>query len=139
MKALTARQPYANAILYYGKDIENRSRKWRMRGTIVIQAAAKVVKDVKLPQRFNKPIVTSAIIAVVDIVDCMEKHKSKWFIGPFGYVLANPRPLAKPIPCKGQLGCWNVPPEVERSKDNFGENERTTQFSSSPVYIYTYW
>jgi hypothetical protein len=114
MKALTVRQPYANAILYNGKDIENRSRNWNVRGTIAIHAAAKVEKNVEFPKKFNKPIVTSAIIGVVDIVDCVDKHRSKWFNGPFGYVLVNPRPLAKPIPCKGKLGFWNVPPEVER-------------------------
>ena len=29
-------------------------------------------------------------------------------------VLENPRPLSEPIPCRGALGLWNLPPELLR-------------------------
>jgi hypothetical protein len=34
------------------------------------------------------------IVGVVDVIDCLEIHKSKWFNGRFGWVLANPRRLS---------------------------------------------
>jgi hypothetical protein len=58
--------------------------------------------------------VLGAIIGFVEVVDCVDEHRSKWFLGPFGYVLANARPLRKPVPCKGALGFWVVPPDVLR-------------------------
>ncbi len=50
------------------------------------------------------------------VIDCVTESRSKWFDGPgyFGYVLANPRPLKKPIHCKGNRGFWTVPPEILR-------------------------
>ena len=48
---------------------------------------------------------TGGIVGVVDVIDCVESHKSKWFNGPFGWVLANPRRL-KFRPCNGALGLF---------------------------------
>jgi hypothetical protein len=45
----------------------------------------------------DKELVRGAIVGVVDVVDCVDKHKSKWFGGPVVFVLKNPRPLKKPI------------------------------------------
>ena len=36
-----------------------------------------------------------------------------WWMGPIGHVLADLRVLATPIPCKGQLGYWRLPADVE--------------------------
>ena len=38
---------------------------------------------------------------------------SDWFSGPVGFVLREPRWLKESIPCKGQLGFWNVPEAIE--------------------------
>jgi hypothetical protein len=35
-----------------------------------------------------------------------------WFFGPYGYVVSEAEALSKPIPCKGMLGFWRVPPHV---------------------------
>ena len=49
---------------------------------------------------------TGGIVGIIDVVDCVERHKSKWFIkGNFGWVLANPRRLNF-RPCKGALGLF---------------------------------
>ena len=56
----------------------------------------------------------SAIIGVVDLVDVVEASRSKWFGGPFGWVLRNPRPLRRPIPFGGRLGLWTLSPAQER-------------------------
>lgn len=53
-----------------------------------------------------------AIVGKARIVDCVEESDSQWFVGPFGLVLEDVRPLAKPVPCKGALGLWIVPPDV---------------------------
>jgi hypothetical protein len=71
-----------------------------------------------LPRASKKPraddLITGAIIGVVEIVDVVERSTSKWFQGPYGLVLANPRPLTKPIPVNGRLGLWEVPSEIVR-------------------------
>uniref|UniRef100_A0A6M3KMY5 Putative ASCH domain-containing protein n=1 Tax=viral metagenome TaxID=1070528 RepID=A0A6M3KMY5_9ZZZZ len=46
----------------------------------------------------------SAIIGEVDIVDCVTESQSQWFVGKYGFVLANPLLYEKPIPCRGMLG-----------------------------------
>ena len=114
MKALTIKQPWANEILYCGKDIENRVTKWQHRGLIAIHAGAQISTKVYTPKGYKHHVVLGAIIGAVEIIDCVEEHNSRHFDGPFGYVLANPRPLLKPIPYKGNLGLWNVSPETEK-------------------------
>ena len=37
-----------------------------------------------------------------------------WFFGPYAMVTEDERVLATPIPCKGALGFWDVPPDIER-------------------------
>jgi len=118
VKALTVKQPYAWFITcledyHLRKDIENRSRDTKVRGTIAIHAGRDLQPDVIIPAGMEEVLVFSAIIGVVDIVDVVTEHESRWFTGPYGYVLENPRELPEPIPCKGQLGFWNVPPEIE--------------------------
>ena len=114
MKGLTVQQPYANMILFIGKDIENRTKYIKIRGTIALHAGKQLASDEYLPKAFKKQIVRGAIFGVVDIIDCVDDHESEWFNGPYGYVLANPRPLPIHIPNIGQLGLWNVPPGIER-------------------------
>jgi hypothetical protein len=41
---------------------------------------------------------------MVEVVDCITTSDSPWFIGPFGFVLANPVAFAVTVPCKGRLG-----------------------------------
>jgi hypothetical protein len=119
MKALSVRQPWAWAIIHDGKDIENRTWKTGHRGIVAIHAPAKVQSGAKLPRSSRKPrseeLSIGAVIGVVDIVDVVTSHRSKWFAkGGSGFVLANPRALARPIPCKGKLGVWNLPASVAK-------------------------
>lgn len=41
--------------------------------------------------------------------------ESPWFTGPVGMFLADVRALATPIPCRGMLGFWPLPSEVENA------------------------
>lgn len=67
--------------------------------------SARSIKVRDLPESFD----TGGIVGVVEIADCVEKHQSKWFGGPFGWVLKNARRL--PVkPCAGKLKFFN--PEI---------------------------
>lgn len=45
----------------------------------------------------------------------LTEAERRWWFGGFALVLANPRPLARPVPCKGALGLWRVPSDVARA------------------------
>lgn len=38
--------------------------------------------------------------------------RSRWFCGPYGWVMAERRTLAMPVACKGAQGLWRVPDDV---------------------------
>lgn len=43
-------------------------------------------------------------------VHCLDEDL--WWIGPVGWLLEDVIALPKPIPCRGALGLWRVPPEI---------------------------
>jgi hypothetical protein len=113
--ALSVRQPWAWLIVSGLKDIENRPRRTHYRGSLLIHAGLSLESYTEnniawLNKKFNVHIPmeldTGGIVGIVDVVDCVEKHQSRWFInGNFGWVLANPRRLIF-RPCKGALGLF---------------------------------
>ncbi|MEU5547186.1 hypothetical protein AB0G85_33220 [Streptomyces sioyaensis] len=115
MRALTIRQPWASAIAYAGKTIENRVQRWSYRGPLLIHAGAAidraakkhppmaaVLRGLQLEQR--------AVIAVARIADCHPDDGActPWSVpGHFHYVLAAVTPLPLPVPHeRGALGLW---------------------------------
>jgi len=120
VRALTIRQPWAWAILHAGKDIENRS--WRNKhtvGTIAVHVSGNADPVDELPRGVRRPneaeLIRGAIIGVVDVVEVIERSRSKWFHGPLGWVLEDPRSISTPIPCTGRLGLWEIPAKIERT------------------------
>jgi hypothetical protein len=126
LKAITVRQPWTWAIINAGKDIENRNWKTHFRDSVAIHAAVGITRDeyedgckyiknvssrIKIPA--YEELVRGAIIGTVEIVDCVQDSDSLWFQGKYGFVLARPKLLLEPIPCKGALGFWNVPQTFE--------------------------
>jgi hypothetical protein len=111
MKVLTIRQPWAWAIIFEGKDVENRSWNTLFRGNLAIHAAVTYKADAWLPRGVVPPppedLAFGAIIGVVTLADVVTSSRSRWFAGEYGFVLRDPRPLARPIKCKGRLGLWN--------------------------------
>lgn len=123
--ALSVRQPWAHAIIYFGKDVENRT--WqavnhglRMRGRICIHAAKGLTKGEYWEARefidslgWTCPDASAlrrgGIIGTVDVVDVVSKHDSRWFFGPRGLLLSNPKPCPF-IPCVGALGYFKWAP-----------------------------
>lgn len=125
--ALSVRQPWAWAILYGGKDTENRD--WRQpnpglkfRGRVAIHAAAGMtqmeyddaadfMRGLGVTTPAARDLVRGAIIGSVDVVDIVrfrgpataEQRQSPWFVGPIGLILRDPEPC-EPVPCKGNLG-----------------------------------
>jgi hypothetical protein len=127
-KAISIRQPWAYAIIHAGKAIENRSWPTRFRGAVAIHASkaldTRTLEDffrfidqrglgrvVGLTKADAAHLPRGAVIGIADIADCVTASSSPWFEGPFGFVLANPRPL-QPISCKGALQFFTLPAPV---------------------------
>jgi hypothetical protein len=55
------------------------------------------------PLKTLKETAMGGIVGSVEIVDCVMADESPWFMGPYGYILRNAKPLPF-LPCKGQLG-----------------------------------
>lgn len=116
MKVLSVRQPWASLIVSGDKDIENRSKPTAYRGLLHIHAsqqidtgamqdlAAAMIEDGQVLDLLDFP--TGVILGGVSLVDCVTKHRSPWFEGPYGWVLARPFKLSRPIAAKGKLGIW---------------------------------
>jgi hypothetical protein len=43
------------------------------------------------------------IVGVAEIVDCVSSSTSPWFVGEYGFLIRNARPLPY-VPCRGALG-----------------------------------
>lgn len=122
MKALSIRQPWADAILLHGKDIENRTWSTTYRGPLLIHAAKMPDRDdayefiARATGQFSENSIPMAehfggIIGIVDLVDVVTTSKSPWFTLAgcgFGWVLKNPRRLPFHR-VRGQLGLFDVP------------------------------
>lgn len=118
-RAISIRQPWADLILRGVKDIENRSRPTRFRGWVLVHAGLRINRAALEESAVRRGLArrgrdgdyqpdTGAILGMVEIVDCVDWHRSSWFGGPWGYVLARPVRFARPIPFLGQLGFFRV-------------------------------
>lgn len=120
MLALSVRQPWAWMIFHCGKDIENRNWATKVRGRVLIHAAktctfaeyseadyfAQMYCGVDYFPTFST-LELGGIIGSVEIVDCVTRSASNWFMGKYGFVLRDPQPL--PFrPMRGQLGFFEV-------------------------------
>lgn len=121
--ALSIRQPWTFAITNGGKDIENRQWRTRFRGPVLIHASKGLTQaeigdftDFVRAAGLIGPWLTDVgmeaihrggIVGVAEIVDCVEDHPSPWFMGSYGFVLRNARPLPF-MPCKGALGFFKA-------------------------------
>ncbi|MFE2024604.1 ASCH domain-containing protein [Streptomyces hygroscopicus] len=117
MKALTVQQPWADAIAYGGKHIENRS--WAppaaaVGSTILIHAG----KTFDPMGRFvitdwdalaSWPDARGAVIATAVLAG---HHRADGCCAPWGdprahhWQLADVQPLAEPVPCRGAQKLW---------------------------------
>jgi len=133
--ALTVRQPWASAIIYGGKDVENRVWQTGYRGRLLIHAGKAVDWDAPdhawtaagvAPyrrgagrQHWTASLPLGVIIGGVDLTgchldaECWEyreghvHHCTRWAIrDQFHWTLTEPRPFRQPVPAVGKLGLW---------------------------------
>ena len=124
---LSVRQPWAWLIVNGWKNVENREWPTSVRGRILIHAGKTMTKDDWYAcfdfVRWFAPTVADAIPRPIElqrggivgeavILDCVRGHSSEWFCGPWGFVLADQKPLPFE-PVKGALGFF----KVERHND----------------------
>lgn len=130
MKALTLIQPWAGLVASGVKLVENRP--WKPPAAMIgerfaIHAGKKLDLDtvddlLAQGERERKSwYVRGALIGTARLVACITNSQQltgdlidqrRWFFGPFGFVLADVRQLAEPVPCKGMLGFWQLPDEL---------------------------
>lgn len=125
--ALSIKQPWAWLICKGFKDIENRDfpvRRVRLPLRIYVHTGKtgefdsetlqfiefRLNEDQLISYHLALPLTLGAIIGEVTITDCVIESESPWFVGNYGFVLADPVLYEQPIPCRGRLGFFK--PEV---------------------------
>lgn len=122
MFALSIQQPWAWAILYLGKRVENRTWRSSFRGRIYIHAGLRFDKDAledlesdiqRIPQPEREPCHLGALIGTATVTDCCEPDdvpvgQESWANGPWCFILDDVKPLPQPIAYKGRLGFFKV-------------------------------
>lgn len=111
MLGLSVRQPWAHHILFDGKDVENRTWPTKVRGWVALHASAGVDSHDREEVK-AKNMTLGAITGLMKITDCVSAMDSKWWIGPYGFVIQAVAPLKTPIPFKGSLGFFTVPVQI---------------------------
>lgn len=114
MTALSIQQPWAYAILFLGKPVENRTWPTKVRGRIQIHAGKKLDKEGVAWIRLRghdvpNDLPMGGFVGEVTLTDCVEdcdvsEDAEPWAFGPWCFVLAEPAPYAEMIPARGQLG-----------------------------------
>jgi len=145
LRGLSIRQPWAFAIAKAGKTVENRSRGTAFRGLLAIHAsqiydeeaalptpaALSLLMDAAIAELRGTPdpaLTRGAVVAVATLDEChwyadcrsfegtSERLCTEWAMTlQWHWSLADVRPLAEPVPCRGQLGLWTVPEDAERA------------------------
>ena len=131
MKALSLTQPWATAIFRLNKQIETRAWKTDFRGMIAIHAAkgfpkyAREFAETELALgRIPRRLPFGAIIGFVTIFDILktedivqsisaiERLYGDYSYGRYAWKMSTVISI-EPIPCKGHLGLWNIPQDIE--------------------------
>jgi hypothetical protein len=109
MKILSIRQPWAHLIVYGSKNIENRTWPTKYRGPFLVHASLNVDRDAcRMHGLDPAKLQTGGIVGMAGIKDCVAGHRSRWFRGPYGFVLWNRRPL-RFVKWTGSLGLRDAP------------------------------
>lgn len=132
LPALSVSQPWAWLLAHGLKTIENRRWTTRYRGPLLLHAGKAVDRTAfdgddlftptfykmtdrletvyAMPKRKgNYP--TGGIVGIATLVDVVKQSDSPWFIGPYGLVLKDARPLSF-ASYRGQLGLFGVPEAI---------------------------
>jgi hypothetical protein len=114
VKILSIRQPWAYLITQGSKNIENRSWRTKYRGRFLVHASLRVDKKACLDHGLDpSTLQTGGVVGIAEITDCVQKHQSKWFEGPHGFVLKNRQSLPF-VKWPGALGLRDAPTRLRR-------------------------
>ncbi|MFF0142672.1 hypothetical protein ACFYRN_40345 [Streptomyces sp. NPDC005227] len=117
IRALTVRQPWAAAITYADKRIENRTWPTSHRGAVLIHSS----KTIDRAARRHAPLASvvrglqldlGAVVAVARITGCHpdDGECTPWSAsGHFHWSLDSVTALPLPVPCTGRLQLWTPP------------------------------
>lgn len=148
--ALSVRQPWAWAIVFGHKDIENRTipavKHGMKPGRIAIHASKGMTQDeYEMTREFMErnevecphpsELVRGGIIGAVTVTEIVAESESPWFFGPRGLVLTDPVALPSPIPAMGKLGYfkWQGVADLDEPKPWMKAwPEKATRSASAP-------
>jgi hypothetical protein len=133
LKCLSISQPFADLVISGKKTIELRRWNTNFRGEFLVHAPIKVRTEDCKRLKITKKLVTGAIIGKAELYD-IKKYKSQselkkdqkfhlasknFHKSVFGFLLNNSKPFRIPIPCKGQLGFFEIdlPKPIIRNND----------------------
>lgn len=126
IKALTFHGPWVHAILYAGKDVENRNWKCPLRvGDYIALHAGKTYDwdgaiDIGLiTRRLGKPYTPPVemdykpgfIYGIAQFGGNVTESDSPWFFGKYGWCLTNVVAI-EPVACRGAQGLFDLPADV---------------------------
>lgn len=129
MFGLTVKQPWAWAICYAGKRLENRD--WLPRSTLrgkrIAIHAGKGLDESGFHWLYKRGLITvplpketrerGSIVALATYDGAVGAGLGEttdiWFTGRYGWVLKDVQVLPSPVPCRGALGLWRVPEDVQ--------------------------
>jgi hypothetical protein len=142
IKGVTLYRPWAPAVAYLGKDIENRSwacpmgigdylaihsgATWDYDGIPFIQRHGKKNTATAIDWEIDfsgpgKDKTRGHIIAVAEFGGNLTGHPSPWFTGPIGWKLNNVVAI-EPVLCPGQKNLWDLPENILlQVRTNFGK------------------
>lgn len=117
--ALSIRQPWAHLVVEGIKHVENRERRSRYVGPLLIHAGKQ--PDLESVRWVNFTLIglgrdalppveslpRGGVVGRVDMTGCVVAHDSPWFFGPFGYLFARAQPLPF-YACNGRLGFFEI-------------------------------
>lgn len=123
MRTLSIRQPWAWLIVNGHKPVENREWTTPYRGRFLVHAGSQMVRrdywdtveqlraemGIEVPHFLELPF--GGIVGAATLVDVVTEMDNRFFVGPYGFVLENAKPLPL-VPCKGQLRWFDVPRDV---------------------------
>lgn len=142
MKALSLSQPWASLMATGEKKVETRSWRTEFRGLVAIHASAKFSvphrqladthvyfntalrrHDHHRPRGEGLP--RGRIVAVAELMGCFDAEGIEWdlsaqelafgdySVGRYAWMFENHVQLPEPVECKGMLGLWKVPVDIE--------------------------
>jgi hypothetical protein len=122
VRMLTVRQPWAFALIYLAKDVENRSRYLSYRGTLIIHAGQSVdPAGVEFLRSIGveppaEALTGGHIVGAVEVTGCVSGSPSKWArSGAWHIEVADPRPAIQRVTARGNVVLQRPPAGWEQA------------------------